>query len=181
MHITSCLRHKYLELLMSMSHDKESYMHYYAKSILEEWLISAWNYNKQHGYDNKLYIFEWKIDCSINNCGVRLEYPILSKQMADGTTTTLLGVSHAWHDYPDLDKLAAGVKVEVVLDVAIIENGALKYGIEVVHKHACSKKKREFLTLHRSKFKVYEISAEWILSQVRSNIPPKKLPLIAAA
>jgi hypothetical protein len=158
--------------------DKESYMHYYAKIILEEWLVSAWNYNKKNGYDNKLYILEWKIDCSISNCGIRLEYPILSKLMADGSKT-LLGVSHAWKNYPDLEKLADNVKVEAILDVAIIEDGSLKYGIEVVYKHICSKKKRDFLTLYQDQFKVYEISAEWVLGQLRDKIPPKKLPLVS--
>ena len=59
---------------------KESYMHYYSKEILQDWLISAWKYNKSNGYENKLYIFEWEIDCSDSNYGIRLEYPILSKK-----------------------------------------------------------------------------------------------------
>lgn len=164
-----------------MSHrhiDRESYMHYYAKIILEDWLKNAWNYNKKNGYKNKLYILEWNIDCSENNCGIRVEYPILSKKMADGHTV-LLGVDQAWQEMPDLTKLGADIKVEAVLDVAIIEDGALKYGLEVVHKHICTKTKRQFLAKLKDQFMVYEISAEWVLSQLRSTVPPKKLPLVS--
>ena len=156
---------------------KESYMHFYAKKILEEWFISAWKYNKKMQYDNKLYIFDWEIDCSDANYGVRIEYPILSK--TQGNNKILLGAPSVWIKYPDMDKLGDKVKVEAVLDLAIIENGKIKYGIEVVHKHVCSKNKRSFLKTYLPDLKVYEISAEWILNQLVSKIPPKKWPCIA--
>jgi hypothetical protein len=150
-------------------------MHYYAKEIIQDWLISAWKFNKKHGHRNTLSIFDWKIDCGDQNHGVRLEYPILSKLRPDGTKM-ILGVSTIWSkSYPDLDQLADGVKVEAVLDVAIIEDGAVKYGIEVVYKHLCPRRKRDFLNGIKG-LQVYEVSAEWVLSQIRKPVPPKQWP-----
>lgn len=152
-------------------------MHYYAKHIIQEWFISAWKFNRQHGYSNRLFIFDWKIDCSDPNYGVRVEYPILSKLRPDGTKM-ILGIDTVWTEYPNLDKLANNVKVEVVLDIALVEDGRIKYGIEVVHKHLCSGKKREFLEQECSHVTVYEISAEWVLCQLRGPVPPKRWPCV---
>jgi hypothetical protein len=159
---------------------KESYMHHYAKLTVQEWLVSAWKFNLDHGYSNKLYIFDWKTDRRDN--GIRVEYPILSKSKPSAGDL-ILGVDTAWVDYPNLDKLAAGVKVEAVLDLAIIEDGRLKYGIEIVHKHLCTKGKREFLKQRCPKQRcpkvnVYELSAEWVLGQIMKSVPPKKWPCI---
>ena len=157
--------------------DTESYMHYYAKELIQQWLISAWKFNMKNGYNNTLYIFDWKIDCSDPNYGVRIEYPILSKLRPDGTKMALgIDTVWGWGEYPSIDNLDMGVKVEAVLDIAIVEDGHIKYGIEVVHKHLCSKKKRSFLKTTVSGVLVYEISAEWVLSQIRNQIPPKKWP-----
>ena len=153
--------------------DKESYMHHYAKLTVQEWLVSAWRFNLEHGYDNKLYVFDWKANPRDN--GIRLEYPILSKARTD-EGTLILGVDTAWIESPNLDKLAEGVKVEAVLDVAIIEDGRLKYGIEIVHKHLCTQSKRDFLKQRCPKVQVYELSAEWVLSQIMKPVPPKKWP-----
>jgi len=153
----------------------ESYMHYYAKEVLQQWLISAWKYNRQHKYSNKLYIFEWKIDCRDSNYGIRLEYPILSRRSEAGTQ--VLGVNPVWVDYPDITKGDPDIKVEAVLDLAIVEDGHLKYGLEVVHKHVCPQSKRTFIQKHLCDVPVYEISAEWILSQVKSDVPPKMWPV----
>ena len=157
--------------------DTESYMHHYAKEIIQSWLISAWQFNRKNNYTNTLFIFEWKVDCSDSNYGIRLEYPILSKLRPD-STKMVLGVDTAWTSYPNLDKLTDGVKIESVLDLAIIEDGKVKYGIEVVHKHICSKRKRIFLKEHAPHIPVYEISAEWVLGQVRGPIPPKRWPCV---
>jgi hypothetical protein len=155
--------------------NRESYMHYYAKEILQKWLISAWKYNDKNSYENKLYILEWLIDHKEDNYGIRLEYPILVKKSGNH----VMGVDHVWSIYPDLNKLSDDVKVEAVLDVAIIENGSLKYGLEVVHKHTCSQYKRDFLKRQCPTVKIYEISAEWILNQLNEPIPPKILPLFS--
>lgn len=157
----------------------ESYMHYYAKEIVQGWLVSAWKFNRKHSYDNKLYIFDWKIDCSDCNYGVRLEYPILSKRRPDGTKM-ILGVSTIWDEYPDLDKLADDIKVEMVLDIAIVEEGALKYGLEIVHKHICSQRKRDFILEYLTKVPIYELSAEWVLNQLVGPVPPKLWPCVRA-
>jgi hypothetical protein len=152
-------------------------MHYYAKEVIQEWLISAWRFNQKHSYDNKLFIFDWKINCCDPNYGIRLEYPILSKLRPDGTKM-VLGTDTVWTEYPDFERLTEGIKVEAVLDVALIEDKRVKYGIEVVHKHVCSKRKRLFLKEECKDMEVYEISAEWVLGQVRRPVPPKRWPCV---
>lgn len=161
----------------SKHRDTESYMHYYAKEVIQGWFISAWKFNRRNGYDNKLYIFDWKVDCSDQNYGIRLEYPILSKIRPDGSKM-VLGIDTIWSTYPDLDNLGHGVKVEAVIDVVIIEDTKVKYGIEVVHKHICTKNKRLFLKEQLSSVPVYEISAEWVLGQIRGPVPPKRWPCV---
>lgn len=152
----------------------ESYMHHYAKDVMRQWCIDRWKYNDQHRYPNTFCIFDWKIDHRDSNHGVYLEYPILVKSNGNH----VLGVNPCWKSYPDLNNLADDVKVEAILDLAIVEDGRLKYGIEIVHKHLCSARKRKFLKNRCPEVAVYEISAEWILSQLRDRIPPKSLPLV---
>lgn len=152
----------------------ESHMHHYAKEVMRQWFVDRWRYNHEHHYPNTFSVFDWKIDHSDGNHGVYLEYPVLLKS----TGEHVLGVNPCWKSYPDLDNLADDVKVEAVLDLAIVEDGRLKYGIEIVHKHVCSARKRKFLKEKCPGVTVYEISAEWILSQLRDRIPPKQLPLI---
>jgi hypothetical protein len=162
---------------------RESYMHYYAKEIVRSWFVSATKYNREHGYANKLYIFSWSPEYATTgqgDYGVRLEYPILS------TPHTLVGVDPCWADYPALDQLGTDVDVTAILDIAILDGGRLRYGIEIVHKHICSSKKRESLCAIPG-LTVYELSAEWVLSQIRHTgsagniVPPARWPLVPLA
>lgn len=117
----------------------------------------------------------WKINCTFGP-GVKQEYPILKNRKSGA----LIGLSAQWSTYPDLDpeKLKArGQKVEMVLDLVISEQGKPKYGIEIVHTHACSKNKRETIKSLRPEFKVYELSATWVMSQLLDSIP-SNVPLI---
>lgn len=152
---------------------KESYCHFYAKEILRSWLVQAYKRNDKMGYPNKFYIFEWEIDKRMTDCGIKLEYPLLTSTLANGTTE-YLGLT-TWTKYPDLDKLSDNVRVEAVFDLVICENNRIKYIIEIVHKHICSQAKRDLLaTLD---IPAYEISAEWILSQLVDQ-RPTRLPLV---
>lgn len=143
----------------------ESYAHKFAKETVASWFREKWDQPSGRG---SYFTFDWQPDPSDGQHGIKLEYPILSRSMADGTKE-ILGISTVWDKYPDLDCLAAKMQVEAVLDIGICSNGKLVYGIEIVHKHPCSAKKLLFLKQMQLKYglKVYEVNASWILDQVR--------------
>lgn len=159
---------------------KESYAHYYAKETFKEWLHRTWDFNRAHGYKNVLSIFDWEIDCSDPQKGVRLEYPIYSKTLSDGRKD-ILGLRSLWKELPTEEQVQRGnLLLEATIDLVICEKGRAKYGIEIVHKHICGQKKRDFLSSLKSlgiDFPVYEVSASWILDQLHGFVP-KQLDMV---
>lgn len=159
---------------------RESNAHYYAKLAVENWFTGRYQWNKKNNYNNVLYIFDWQPAADDPQCGVRREYPLLSKALQNGNKD-ILGVT-VWDKYPDLNQdnlTAKGLKLEAVIDIVVCSNGRIKYGLEIVHKHRCTQTKIDFLKSlksHAVDFTVYEISAEWILSQMYGKIPPR-MPL----
>ena len=150
---------------------QESYAHYYAKIILQEWLTKRWEFNQKNGYKNVFSVLEWDNPTP----GIMLEYPILSSTLESGKKD-ILGLTSCWKEYPTLEQMNSNnLKIESTIDLVICEKGRVKYGIEIVHKHLCSAKKRAFLASlkdeHGIDFKVYEISAEWVLNQIHGYIP----------
>ena len=161
----------------------ESYAHYSAKYIFRDWLVDKWRFNKKLGYRNTFFIFDWKIDLSDTDCGIRVEYPILSKIINtsnDLGTKDILGLKQTWSKYPDLEKAKEnGLFVEAIIDIVICEDHRPKYGIEIVYKHPCTERKIRFLkslTGYDIRFPVYEVSATWILDQIYGKVP-NKVPL----
>ena len=150
----------------------ESNAHYYGKIVFRDWLWKKSDYNRKHNYKNVLSIFEW--DCNDVNKGVLLEYPILSKTLTDGRKD-ILGLRSVWSEYPTAEQiLQRKLRIEATIDLVIYEKGRIKYGIEIVHKHVCTKAKREFLyslNEYNIDFPVYEVSASWILDQINGRIP----------
>lgn len=148
--------------------NRESNMHYYAKHIFSEWLEKKWHAARDNGQTKAhLGVLEWGIDCRYGSA-VYQEYPLLKTDNGD-----VLGLIDWKGTYPDLshDNLEKlNLTLESVLDVAVCENGRLKYGIEIVYKHLCTEKKRKFLR-SISQMKVYEVSAEWVLSQLHGKLP----------
>ncbi len=139
----------------------ESYAHFYSKKIVKDWLISKWNKDTLIGnFDT----FEWYAPFSDSDHGIRLEYPIVEFK------SNYMGMDPAWSEYPDLEKVKdAGRNIASVIDLVILDKNKPKYGLEIVHKHECSRSK--LITLAKLKqlynFEVYEISASWILDQIR--------------
>ena len=89
-----------------------------------------------------------------------------------------MGLTDWGSTYPDLDQdelSKRGLNLECVFDVAVISQGQLKYGLEVVHKHPCSRRKLGFLA-KLAGVQCYELQAGWILEQIRR---PPKLELLA--
>lgn len=72
-----------------------------------------------------------------------------------------------------------GMTPAVIYDVAIFKDGKLKFAYEVRYKHGCDAKKRAIITRVRggsgAKYKIYEISARWLLGQIKL---PKKLKVL---
>ena len=163
----------------------ESYIHYYAKEVLLQWLRSA---------NGRFYSMRW------NPFGQRIytEYPIL---LVDGKPThgpenecydeipskccscpilyeNLLltsAINPCSHRFVRLDNIpsrdeviASGFKLGAVVDVVVIEGGRLKYLFEVVHTNPCSPMKRKLLLRYATAFNavVYEVDSDYILRQI---------------
>lgn len=143
----------------------ESYAHRYAKETVYNWFREKWERNHKEGYHNNYYMFDWVADETDRERGVRMEYPIISRRVASGQVE-VYGVNPVWSDYPDLNKIQnMGRKIGAVLDIAICSEGRIKYGIEIVYKHRTPKSKIKFL--QEQGIRGYEISAMWVLNQVK--------------
>jgi hypothetical protein len=147
---------------------KESYAHYYSKHIMKSWFVQKYN---QHKPISNYFIFDWIAEFRDPDKGIRLEYPIISREVKG--KKDYFGLDPVWSGkYPDLDKVKDnGRTIEAVIDLVVISENKLKYGIEVVHKHPTPVSK--ILILKEIKLPVYEISAKWIMSQLINRIPPK--------
>jgi len=150
-------------------YDTESYAHRCAKQVLAEWFRSRCRNNLKYGNKNQYHIFDWDVRCNDPNLGVYEEYPILTRKIA-GSDREYLGVKPVWCQIPDTTKeLKNNLKIATVIDVVICDNDQVKYGLEVVYKHPCEDAKIKLLKKlhHQYGIKVYEISAIWILDQIR--------------
>ena len=77
---------------------------------------------------------------------------------------------------PTYDELIEmGTPPQVILDVAVQHKGCITAGIEIVHKHGLTNKKREYL--RQLNCTTYVVPADWVLAQVR---PPDRLVVIEA-
>ena len=154
-----------------MKYSKESYAHYYSKDILMSWFKKKYDPKKK---SSNLFIFDWETDFRDPDKGIRLEYPIISREVKG--EKEYIGMDPVWprNQHPNLEKVIEnGRQVEAVIDLVVISNGKVKYGLEVVYKHPCSVSKLLFLREMKKKygFAVYEISAEWIMGQLTDKIP----------
>ena len=170
---------------MSSKDANESYLHYYAKEVLVQWLKSAngkfysmrWHPFGQriyteypillvdgkptHGPDNECYD---EIPSKCCNCPVLYENLLLSS-----------AVNPCCHRFARVDNipsreevLTSGYKLGAIVDVAVIDEGRLKYIFEIVHTNPCSPMKRKLLVQYATIFNaiVYEVDSEYVLRQV---------------
>jgi len=163
---------------MSSYIECESYAHRFAKETLAAWFREKWKINRDHGESPSYYLFNWNPDSNDGQHGIYLEYPLLSRKLAD-ESVEILGAKPAWKKYPKLPPDSDKLSIEAVLDVAVCSNGKLLYGFEIVHKHPCTPGKLIFLKELRKKYgiKVYEVSARWILDQVKRPVNLKLTPV----
>lgn len=152
----------------------ESCAHHYSKYQVKEWLETKWNRSRDSKYqcDANFGVLNWTVDCRYGP-GVYIEYPLLRK--LNQKDSDLLGIKVEWgSNYPNLDRdhlRDHNLRVEMILDIVVCDMGSPKYGIEIVHKHLCTVKKRELIRKLRPSFKVYELSADWVMSQLVNKIP----------
>lgn len=141
----------------------ESYKHLYAKQVLAGWfreIAIAVGFDGCAEYDR----FAWRVNRGEPDWGVHIEYPIARSNNSCGQV--LAWDETFWNRVPSVQELwGAHDRVEAVLDVAIQHKGAIVFGFEVVHTNPVNAEKASFLdTLS---IVTYEISAEWIMRQVR--------------
>lgn len=176
-----------------MEWSRESYAHYYAKEVVVGWLQSKWDRLKDtYAKEITFGHLSWKIDRRYGP-GLKLEYPLLRSKSG-----AILGLSSEWSRYPDINRppksritesntteslttdshttespvvshTTGSPEVLVVFDIVISELGKPKYAIEIVHTHVCTEAKRRIL--EDLPIEVYELSASWVMSQLRGRIP----------
>lgn len=153
----------------------ESNSHYYSKLVVKEWLTKKWNSDLKHHKSHATFgVLDWTINCSYGP-SVYIEYPILKTKYNE-----LLGLATTWVNYPDTthqNLVKYDLKLEMVFDLMISSDGKPKYGIEIVHTHACSMAKKKCIVNLRPAFKVYEISSTWVMNQLYDSLPGK-IPLV---
>jgi hypothetical protein len=155
----------------------ESYTHLFAKRLLADWLRKC-SYSVRMDTDDDYRLIALEpiralVPATDILCGVYEEYPIC---LTTGGPTTL---HKPWIDgkIPTYEELIAQNQPPAyILDIAVLNMGQVKYGIEVVHRHEVPGTKIAGLQIatHDIPFELYRVSAEWILNHCR---PPFSLTM----
>lgn len=155
----------------------ESYKHFYAKHVLHQWLSAAngkffsmtWNGNRIY-QEYPLLVQDSKPLCGIDNkpwdespawfCNCKLHYD----------NHLLSSCSNKCRHFQNIipsreDLVLKGLKVGAILDVAIIDDGKVKYGFEICHTSPVMALKATLL-LKMTDAIIYEVHADYILNQI---------------
>jgi len=173
-----------LSITMSSKDGNESYLHYYAKQVLIQWLKAA---------RGRFFSLRW------NPYGDRIydEYPLILD--AQGPTH---GVEVPWDEIPSVlcscpvlyenllirsavnpcrhclqradnipsrhEVMAYGFKLGAIVDVAIVDEGRVKYIFELVHTSGLTPMKRKLLCKYGERYNAlaYEVDVDYVLRQV---------------
>lgn len=159
----------------------ESYLHKYAKVVVCSWLRKKIRLGKNFKGLNNLDI------CLIDDAkspmfNVFDEYPVC--MCSDIDDNVIIGVDVLWdvwlqennlldkiksrNKIPtkfELDQLKDKLKCITIFDIGIIDQGKLKYVIEIKHTHPCTPKKIKFIKEHN--LIGYELDAQKIMEQVK--------------
>ena len=171
--------------MLTRKSQSESYIHYYAKQVLMQWLRSSrgkffslrWhpfgdpiydeyplilvNNNPTHGPYDEVWP---EIPSKICDCPVVYENLLLSS-----------AINPCHHHLTRNDNIPSreeaivyGHRIGAIVDVAIVDEGRLKYIFEVVHTSPVSPMKRKLLLRYAERFDcvVYEVDSDYILRQV---------------
>jgi hypothetical protein len=163
----------------------ESYIHYYAKQVLMQWLRASkgkffsmrWNPYGDQIYDEYPIIL-------VDNKPTHGPYDEVWAQIPSKICTCPVVYSdllltsainpcrhHLTRDdnIPSREEsIVYGFKVGAVVDVAVVDEGRLKYIFEIVHTNPVSPMKRKLLLAYAAKFDavIYEVDSDYVLRQV---------------
>jgi hypothetical protein len=171
---------------MSSKDGNESYLHYYAKQVLIQWLKAAqgkffslrWNPYGQRIYEEYPLILDaqnqpshgphdepWdEIPSKCCTCPVLYENLLLSS-----------AVNPCRHRFtrPDniptrCEVMAYGFKLGAIADVAIVDEGRVKYLFEIVHTSGLTPMKHRLLCKYSERYNciAYTVDCEYVLRQV---------------
>jgi len=171
--------------MTSRKSSSESYIHYYAKQVLIQWLIQS---------KGKFFSLTWEAELN----QIYDEYPLIlidgkpahgprnevwSQAPSKICTCPLLYsnrlltsvINPCSHHLARKDNIPSreeamiyGHKVGAIVDVAIIDENRVKYIFEVVHTNPVSPMKRKLLLNYASAYNsvIYEVDSDYILRQV---------------
>ena len=143
-----------------MFEHKESYIHYYAKKVLKDWLDTDCTTRTRTHFN----LFNYQPN---RVSGVFLEYPIISKDDYN-TLDYSLDVLEEIDEMPSynecIDKY--NKKPVAMVDIVILDNEKPKYLIEICHSNPVSKYKIELLK-RLGVTNLIEIDALEILKQIK--------------
>jgi hypothetical protein len=169
---------------MSQRDAHESYLHYYAKQVLIQWLKAAngkffslrWNPYGQRIYD------EYPIILDENNlpthgpeevsfdeipqhwvCSCPVVYRDLLLRSAVNPCRHRL--SRSDHIPTRHEVMAYGFKLGAIVDVVIVDSGRLKYLFEIVHTSGLTPMKRSLLCKYNARYQAvtYEVDCQYVL------------------
>jgi hypothetical protein len=172
--------------------DNESYLHFYAKKVLMEWLVASkgkffslrWNPSLTRIYEEYPLVLgegnrpehglqgtpwdelpQWQCSCPLLSTS-----PLTRDLLPEYGTCSHLSSSSTRKDYlPSREELLQrGVRVGAIIDVAVVDEGRVKYLFEIVHTHGLTPIKKNFLYKYCSQHNalLYEVDAHYILRQV---------------
>ena len=172
---------------MSAKDSHESYLHYYAKQVLIQWLKAAngrffslrWNPYGQRIYDEYPLLLDEKgpthgiddvpfdeIPAWICTC------PVV---YSDLLLTSAINPCRHHLQRPDniptrQEIMAYGHKVGAIVDVAIVDEGRVKYIFEIVHTSGLTPMKKKLLCKYSERYNctAYTVDVNYVLRQVCS-------------
>jgi hypothetical protein len=159
----------------------ESYMHLYAKQVLASWLRNRVHVGANFKglqpicnfvpYQNQtapmMGVYEEFPVCTTRDLQCNAKYPTIWHELSD---TSNFAVKKK-HGIPSVKELSdGGYKPSFIFDVAVFERknelSRLNCVFEICHTHPMDEAKIQYLKTHDIKW--FELSAEWIMNQVRS-------------
>jgi len=153
---------------------QESYLHYYSKQILINWLKKKSNLI---GIGNYIEFgpMIWKIEDDPDS-GIYEEFAMDETNGFVNHWQGLEGFSDPMSQgraSPSLEALGeAGINPPWICDIAIFHNGRIRYALEVIKKNVLTEEKIMFYNKYGILF--WEIPCDWIMMQIHGNPIPEK-------
>ena len=156
---------------------KESFLHKAAKELVADWLRVADKYDDCGDFwDISALRFQWRAPKTDLIDNVYLEYPVVCDPPLDWRSEQNVFGHQAWWqclgftDDPNRpptyeECVRLGARPDCVIDIAVLDQSAIKYAIEIVHTSPVSYRKARLLS--DLGIQVVCVSAEWVMRQSR--------------